>query len=365
MILLTTTVLIALLDMIQRTASSSEIAIPEASSTLASCPSRPGVKCPRESMETQVAGVETIYPASGTVYSKSLASETLVLEIKKSGTNKEPPQPEATAASSQSTPNSQPPASQNPHFNGEDVSGKRANLGDFLLVTTIIVCRSPSDIIEMRVDEYEARDNWLHHGNPVIDELDYAHWRLQMDFLEEVWVPGRLEPRTQLLNSITKSIAECKDCMCERGDNGEPTGLLVGTGDHACPQTQADDCNVIYDSATTNELGGRFRRLKAPGLKQQDRPQRWRDPGTREPYYLEGPESRQPERPYWSDTSGLSGALAASTADRSRNAHRYERSGWSNVPGIRKRDEEEFRSRIMFPENKGGSEESIQEEEGR
>ncbi|KAF3292694.1 hypothetical protein TWF132_005403 [Orbilia oligospora] len=324
MILLTTTVLIALLDMIQRTASSSEIAIPEASSTLASCPSRPGVKCPRESMETQVAGVETIYPASGTVYSKSLASETLVLEIKKSGTNKEPPQPEATAASSQSTPNSQPPASQNPHFNGEDVSGKRANLGDFLLVTTIIVCRSPSDIIEMRVDEYEARDNWLHHGNPVIDELDYAHWRLQMDFLEEVWVPGRLEPRTQLLNSITKSIAECKDCMCERGDNGEPTGLLVGTGDHACPQTQADDCNVIY----------------------------------------EGPESRQPERPYWSDTSGLSGALAASTADRSRNAHRYERSGWSNVPGIRKRDEEEFRSRIMFPENKGGSEESIQEEEG-
>ncbi|EGX45165.1 hypothetical protein AOL_s00173g266 [Orbilia oligospora ATCC 24927] len=350
--------------MIQRTASSPGIAIPEASSTTSSCPSRPGVKCPRENMETQVAGVEAIYPASGTVYSKSLASETLVLEIKKSGTNKEPLQPEATAASSQSTPNLQPPASQNPHFNSEDVSGKRANLGDFLLVTTIIVCRSPSDIIEMRVEEYEARDNWLHHGNPVIDELDYTHWRLQMDFLEEVWVPGRLEPRTQLLNSITKSIAECKDCMCERGDNGEPTGLLVGTGDHACPQIQADDCNVIYDSATTNELGGRFHRLKASGLKQQDRPQRWRDPGTKEPYYLEGPEFRQPERPYWSDMSGLSGALAASTADRSRNAHRYERSGWSNVPGIRKRDAKEFRSGIMFPENKGDSEESIQGEKG-
>ncbi|KAK6514864.1 hypothetical protein TWF506_007226 [Arthrobotrys conoides] len=364
------TVLIGVLGISQIAASSPLIPSPEASSTSTSCPPDSRVKCLLEKTRTQDAEIGATYPAtSSTDYSKSPALETLnsVSKAKKdiATTSKKPPQPEATVTSFQITPNTRSPASQSSHLNGEEISGKRAILGDFLLVTTIIVCKSSGDIIEMSVEDYELRDNWLHHDNPVIDELDYRHWSLEIDMLQEVWVPGRAEPRRQLLNAISESVAGCKSCNCERGEDGEPTGKLVGTGDDGCPQSQADDCNVTYvcgcvDWATTSGQGSKSRRLKGPGLKAQN-PQRWRYAGTKEPYYLEGPESRYSGRPYWSYMGGIGAALAAvSTADRSRRAHGYERSGWRDTPKIRKRGDEEFPAGFTLPENKGDPKEDNQ-----
>ncbi|RVD83749.1 uncharacterized protein DFL_005527 [Arthrobotrys flagrans] len=234
--------------MAQRTGSTPAplIASSEVISILLSCPSKADAKCPLEETETQVAG--TKYLATGTTYSKSPVLTTLIpiIEDKSAITSREFPRPEATGLSFQDI--SHTPASENSDLNGKDISDKRATLGDYLIVTTIIICNSPGNIIEIREEDYEARDNWLHHGHPVIDELDYRNWILELEMLEEVFVsgPGRVEPRRQLLNAIAESVARCKNCDCERDETGGPTGLLVSTGDDECPQTQADECNITY-----------------------------------------------------------------------------------------------------------------------
>ncbi|KAK6500396.1 hypothetical protein TWF481_010740 [Arthrobotrys musiformis] len=317
--------------------------------------------------------MEATYLATGVPYNQnetpSLTTLTPVIEVKGARASKNLPHAEATNLSSGDRASNSESADRDA---GDYISDKRTTLQDMLIVTTIVVCNRTENTIQMTVENYEARDNWLHDGHPVIDELDYKDWILSFDMLDEVWTPGQTDPYVQLLNTIRESTAECQDCACERDEDGEFTGDLVATADDRCSQEKADECSVTFgcacvDWATDKDLNKKLAELEPP-LRPQ-RPQRWLVPGTKEPYYLEGPESLESERSYWPGIAVLAANLAfSSTTGRIRHGKgRPElRAPWF---GIVKRDNEESQPGLALSEHNDSParldspEESDQEEE--